>query len=127
MCAMSVNLDEIATAWIARYQSEEGSEFYESSFWVYELVSYLCEGEPETCLDVICEILEQTDDSLVLANLAAGPLEDLLVKNGLKVIDRIKLKAKEDKNFQKLLGAVWRNDISNPVWREIKAIAGPSW
>lgn len=119
--------NNIAAAWIALHQSKEGSDQYKSNFWAYESLSDLCDDEPEHCLNVICTILNQTDDDLVLANLAAGPLEDLLAKHGTMVVNQIKHEAKNSMKFRKILGAVWRNEISGPIWDEIKAIAGPSW
>ena len=63
----------------------------------------------------------------ILANIAAGPLEDLLVYHGEKFIDRVEEAAQSDPVFKKMLGAVWQNAIPDDVWNRVKAVAGPSF
>jgi hypothetical protein len=63
----------------------------------------------------------------ILANIAAGPLENSLVYHGDKFIDRFEVLAREDQQFRKLLGAVWQNNMSDALWARVKAIAAPSW
>ena len=63
----------------------------------------------------------------VLANLAGGPVEDLLARHGEAFIDRIYLLARREPVFRQMLGAVWRNSISDPVWQKLKSIAGPTF
>ena len=63
----------------------------------------------------------------MLAHLAAGPLEDLLVRHGPTFIERIYETARKEPVVRKMLGAVWRNSIAEPVWQRLKEIAGPSF
>jgi hypothetical protein len=63
----------------------------------------------------------------ILGNLAAGPLEDLLVDHGPEFIDRVEILARQDRQFRRLLGAVWQNAMSDDLWNRVKAVAGPSW
>jgi hypothetical protein len=62
-----------------------------------------------------------------LANLAAGPLEDLMVRHGSQFIASLEKLAATDGQFRKMLGALWENDINAEVWARIKRVAGPSF
>lgn len=68
---------------------------------------------------------EMTD--AVLAILAAGPLEDILAKNGEAYIKQIELLAKNDEKFKKLLGGVWQNAMSDQLWARVCAVKGEPW
>lgn len=89
-------------------------------FWVIERLWEFSEESPELCLEIVLAIFDSTDNAKVLGNLAAGPLEDLLVSHGEKVIDKIESFAFEDKRFRQLLGGVWKNDIPDDIWRRIE-------
>jgi hypothetical protein len=64
---------------------------------------------------------------LVLANLGAGPLEDLLARHGSEFIEQFETLARQDAEFRRLLGVVWQNNIADDLWLRSKAVAGPSW
>src|SRR4051812_29100223 len=84
---------EVAVAWVVncRDATEHGSESDEAddTFWAYQALDKLCASDPDRALDIILLILESSPPTRVLDNLAAGPLEDLLVRNGTKVLDRV--------------------------------------
>lgn len=84
----------------------------------------LCTHDPLLAFKVILEILENSKDEEVIENLAAGPMEDLLVRNGKKIIQRIIEESHENKELRKLMGGVWKNEIDNSVWLEIEKIRG---
>jgi hypothetical protein len=56
-------------------------------------------------------ILDLDGTDTILSNLGAGPLEDLLVVHGDKFIDRVELLARQDRQFRKSLGIVWKNNV----------------
>jgi hypothetical protein len=119
-------IKKIAKAWIEMSQAQDGSAAYEEKFWAAEKLFDFIYNEPETAWLVIDAIRHQiTPGDQVFWNLAAGPLEDLLVYHGPIFIDRFEELAKQDINFRKLLGGVWRNQISEDVWNRIQAIAIP--
>lgn len=60
----------------------------------------------------------------ILGILAARPPEDLLAERGDQFIDRVETPSRRDEQFRKLLGAVWRNAISEKNWLRIRAVAG---
>jgi hypothetical protein len=81
------------------------------TFWAAAEVAELSRREPAATLDFILEVLKRNPQPRVLANLAAGPLEDLLVYHGPAVIERVEALAAEDTVFSQLLSGVWRNAI----------------
>src|SRR4051812_26659984 len=76
--------------------------------------------EPEAAWLAIVELSRQalSDDQISL--LAAGPLEDLLAYHGEAFIDRVEKEARVHRGFRHLLGGVWRNSISEPVWVRVQ-------
>lgn len=122
-----VIVEDIAQAWIAMHRTVEGSVEYRSNFWAYERISDLCEVDPETCWLVIDKIRCLDSSDAVISNLAAGPLEDLLVFHGAKFIDRVEAVANSDPVFKKLLAAVWKNEIDDAVWTRMRKVAGEPW
>lgn len=118
---------QIAAAWVKLHSAPEESPEREGLFWAYSRVCDLIQDDPEEGWEII-EIIRRLDESdLILSNLAAGPLEDLLVAHGGKFIDRIEVMAKDDQQLRKLLGATWQNDMSDALWARIRAVAAPSW
>ena len=77
--------------------------------------------DPERAWRIIHAIRAQGGTDEVLANLAAGPLEDLMVYHGPAFIERVETLSRQDAQFRKLLGAVWRNDMTDDVWRRLSA------
>ncbi len=120
-----LELRKIAAAWIEvhRCSEDENGE----NFWAFIKLAELCDSEPEVCWKVIHLIRQLDGSDKILANLAAGPLEDLLVRHGSDFIDRVEALAEHDRQFKRLLGAVWQRDMPNNIWKRVKAVAGPSW
>jgi hypothetical protein len=70
----------------------------------------------------------RTDPSdQMLANIAAGPVEEILARHGARFIDRFEAVAKAEPIFKKMLGAVWQSTIPSDVWDRVKAVAGPTF
>jgi hypothetical protein len=119
-------LSQIAEAWIELYYLPEDAPEREDKFWSYERLSELIQEDPEAAWSVI-QIIRREGSDLILSNLGAGPLEDLLVAHGDQFIDRVETLAEQDAQFRKLLGATWQNSMPPGLWRRIKAVAGPTW
>ena len=120
------DMNKIAEAWTEFCRLPEDTLEREQRFWSYEQLCELVQNDPETAWRII-QIIRREGSDLILSNLAAGPLEDLLVAHGDRFIDRIETLAERDAQFKKLLGATWQNSMSPAVWKRIKAVAGPSW
>jgi len=96
-------------------------------FWAFEKLYDLVQEDPELAWREVQEILRIDSSDAMLAYVAAGPIEDLLVHHGTAFIERIEELAGRDPVFRKMLGAVWRNTISGEVWKRLKAVAGPTF
>jgi hypothetical protein len=81
-------IHEISQTWIAMQRLPESSQERNTKFWAFERLSDLVQENPEEAWNVI-EAMRRLDGAdSILANIAAGPLEDLLVRHGDKFIDR---------------------------------------
>lgn len=118
---------QIAAAWIKLHSISEKSPEREKLLWAHIRVWELVKDDPEQGWKIIETIRHLDASDLILSNLAAGPLEDFLVAHGEMFIDRIEEVAKDDQQLKKLLGAVWKNDMSDALWARISAVAAPSW
>lgn len=121
--AMPSELADLADAWIALQKAPKPER--DALFWAFERLDALIDRDPETAWQVIDLIWRREQDDRILADLAAGPVEDLLVRHGPAFIERICLTARREPVFRKMLGGVWRNAMAEPVWLRLKQIAGP--
>ena len=119
-------MNEIAETWIELHRLPENSSGREERSWSHDRLWGLIQDDPEAAWNIILIIRREGSD-LILSNLAAGPLEDLLVAHGDQFIDRVEALAERDTQFRKLLGATWQNSMPGTLWSRIKAVAGPSW
>ena len=108
---MSDDIKKIANAWMKmsaahKLEGKNGPD-YKANFWAFEAFDDLIHKEPEKAWPIILAIYNATDDESILANLAAGPLEDLLVQHGEKFIDRVEQLARQDEKFLYVLSGVW--------------------
>jgi hypothetical protein len=71
-----------------------------------------CHEDPETAWLVILRIIEHDLTPEQMANLAAGPLEDLLSLHGPNFIDRVETEARRNPRFNNLLGGVWQLNMT---------------
>jgi hypothetical protein len=117
---------EIADAWIDLHLLPEDSPERQDKFRSFDRLWELVHDDPEVAWNII-QIIRQEGSELILSNLAAGPLEDLLVAHGDRFIDRVESLAEHDAQFRRLLAATWQNSMPPRLWKRIKAVAGPSW
>jgi hypothetical protein len=119
--------DTLAAAWIALHHSAARSQAHNDNFWAFTTLSDLCESAPEQGWEFIEAIRRADGSDVILANLAAGPLEDLLVRHGPQFIERVEMLAASDPQFRKMLGALWKNSIRDDVWSRIQRVSGPTF
>lgn len=126
---------KLAEAWIEhsthRIERDEDNVFHEvrgkDHFEAWETLDRLCRDDPDVCWEIILEILHTPHHESVTWQLAAGPLEDLLARHGDEFIDRVEARAKVDPTFKDLLGGVWQNATSSPIWACVESIRGEPW
>src|SRR5438309_11718408 len=111
-----LEVQKLARAWITLQDAPQDTAERDRYFWAFERLRDLREEDPEACWVAINAIREIDGSDKILASVASGPLEDLLVSHGPVFIERIEQLAAKDPQFRKLLGAVWQNDISDEIW-----------
>lgn len=111
-----IQLQQLATAWMRMQRAQADSEAYEAEFWSLELLWDLCRKEPDHAWKAICEIYRSRPEEIVLANLAAGPVEDLLVYHGDVALPWIARYCSDEPGFVSVLEMVWRNDMTESAW-----------
>lgn len=73
-----------------------------------------------------CAIAEDISN-LALANLAAGPLENLLAYFGAEYIEKVEEQSRRNPAFRHLLGGVWRSSMPKEIWDRVTAARGEAW
>lgn len=109
----------LVEAWMDFCSSKDKPSEEHRNYWAYETIDRLCDEEPEKCLALIIAICSSTNNEFILANVAAGPLEDLLVRNGDRVLDQLELWAQQDHKNRSVLASVWRNNIDDELWASV--------
>ena len=73
-------------------------------------------------LDAVIQLIKESDDDETLSYIAAGPLENLLVFNGSKVIDRLTKNADFDERIQLVLSGVWLDENEDDFYHSWRAL-----
>jgi hypothetical protein len=102
--------------------------------WTWYAFDDLARSEPDLCLDLVLATLMVCATPAETALLAAGPLEDVITRNGAEVIDRIEALARSVPRFRYALWAVrWQGTDGEAegaeVWARVTAAraAGPAF
>ena len=78
--------------------------------------------EPEKLWLLILEIHHRDQSVTIQEVLSAGPVEDLLAKHGDTFIERVEAEARQDPQFARLLGGVWKNTMSDAIWNRLQSV-----
>jgi hypothetical protein len=119
--------ERLITDWITMHHLPEESEEYKIHSWAERQLCELGRNDPELCLDIILTIIDRDQTNRVMANLAAGPLEDLLSEHGDRMINRVVTLAKSNDRFKHLLGGVWQGDMSDELWTRLQDLVPNRW
>ena len=117
---------ELAQAYCRKYSSEEAANKTED-FEIYESAFELVKSKPEDGLRFILEVLDQDPNDFAFANLAAGPLEDLLAFHGDRMIDRLEREAKANPAFDDLLGGVLLGRLKPDIAKRVANARSAIW
>jgi uncharacterized protein DUF6869 len=121
-------LERLVEAWIACCEADEGTEEYQRNRWAMsQVLDWEMEGEAENLWAFVLAAYKRNISDEVIAVLAAGPLEDLLSKNGASFIGRVEELASRDEKFRFLLGGVWQNAMPDDIWRRVEAAREERW
>lgn len=121
-------LNRIVDAWVAGQEAEEGTPERERNYWAIDQVwDWSIEGEAEQLWQFILVTYQRDISQSVIGMLAAGPLEELLAEYGPAYIERVERLAERDEKFNRLLGGVWRNSMTDEVWERIRSARKEVW
>jgi hypothetical protein len=121
VCMTQEELDNLADNWIRYRYAPRNSAEAEATAWATDLYD-LEYDDPESLWLLILNIHGKDQSARVQEVLSAGPVEDLLAKHGEKFIDRVEAEAQKDPKFAKLLGGVWKNDMTDEIWNRLQAV-----
>ena len=108
--------EDLIKGWIDRYVTEIANDGH----WPGSLLDEIVTDYPEEGWIIIIELMDRTQQgSKSDGVLAAGALEDLLVRHGAQFIERIEEKALQSERFRYLLSGVWRNSIPDDIWSRV--------
>ena len=113
--------EDLAVTWIEQQRQEDGGN------WAIQRVMQLCEpiSDPELVWPIILRLVELSSDDLLLGDVAAGPLEDLLCGHGTLFIERVEAQAKQDRKFRRCLSGVWGwSSMSESMQARIRKAVG---
>ena len=123
-----MDLDQIVDAWVAAQIAADRSPEQKSNWWAIEQVmDWALDREGEQLWQFITAAYKRDLSDKAIGLLAAGPLEDLLAKQGPEFIDRVEELARKDPQFNYLLGGVWRNTMTDEIWQRVQAARLQVW
>jgi hypothetical protein len=93
-------------------------KYFDSSIQLDKCISQ----NPLLAWNLIQTIYLDCDTAILKACLAAGPLEDFLVRHGNFALEKIEKAIANDSSFRELLDGVWQNSISADVWSRIQEL-----
>jgi hypothetical protein len=114
---------DIASSWVQLHQAGKAPSEGNEHFWAYSTLDDIRHSDPDRCWHIILEIQRIDSSDGMIANLAAGPLEDLLTTSGDRVIDRVETQARTDRRFRDMLHLVWKNAMPDSIWDRVQRAA----
>lgn len=117
---------EIADSWLencrASIRHGVSSKQAEQTFWAVEAMNRLCSSNLRSAMRVILRVLKSKPEDRVIANLSAGPLEDVLVSNGDAVIPDLEQVALTNPAMADLLLGIWTDSIRPDIVERLAEI-----
>jgi hypothetical protein len=118
---------DLPAAYVRFVNAKEGTPEYDTNYWAFDKFAMWCMSEPKTGWAAVVTVLAYDSSPRVLENIAAGPIEELLVHHGPKIIDDIERDAAGIARVREALGGVWRSDIDAQVWQRIEKLRSRKW
>jgi hypothetical protein len=91
--------------------------------WASDRMYSILDGAPEIAWEIIVELVDRAPSDGSLSFFAAGPLEDLLSKDGPDFIDRVEERSAMNERFRRAVGMLHRLGMADDVWGRVQAIA----
>jgi len=113
----SMKVKELADMWIEYHHTDD-----DDLFQAVTKLERMIESDEERAWRVILTILKKDNSAAIMANLAAGPMEDILVQHGDVLMERVQAKFEKDPDFKKVITDVWQSGMPEDVWLKIVAL-----
>jgi hypothetical protein len=110
------NQQNLIEAYFENYRRLIEGKSQDDTIWILDLVDKLIHDEPDKALEFIVNLINMSKDTAMLAFVAAGPLEELLVYNGTAVIEKLKIVADTSDNIQLALSGVWLDEEEDEIY-----------
>jgi hypothetical protein len=94
--------DEIAEAYLRYFAAKRNEDA-----WAFKQVDEMVGRDPDGGWSITLLLVNQASSNEELAYVAAGPLENLLKKHGLAVMDRIEEEACRNDRLRLALSGIW--------------------
>lgn len=116
-------LDRFATRFLDYLHAGDESAPDHPDAWTWPLIDELTRDHPTIGLAAIRALLAACETAEDLADIAAGPLEDLVLRHGPALIDKIEALAARAPRFAYALTGVWPPDdgAAPLLWARIDA------
>jgi hypothetical protein len=108
--------EEIALAWINERNVRITTPGVHCGF---DALDKICAQNPSRAVRIVQLICSKDSSDQIMQVLAAGPLENLLVKHGRQIIDQVEDAARESPVFRELLEGVWQREMDAAVWQRV--------
>jgi len=95
---------------------------YDEYGWATRYLDDLVRDDPQEALSLTLTLIDAAESDKLLAVVAAGPLEDLLTKQGTAVIDRIEEESRRNDKVRLALSGVWGIYPGDPVFERWNAL-----
>jgi hypothetical protein len=92
----------------------------DDTFWAWGEVDALC-NNLESGFEITRRLIESAEDDLYLGYIAAGPVEDLIVRHGTPAVALLEEAADSSPRVRESLAGVWLNTSHDafPEWSRV--------
>jgi hypothetical protein len=114
--------NKLARAWITLQTTPQHAPEYNPLFSAFRQSYDLAREEPMEAWQLILTIWSLDQSMPTKKSLSTGLIEELLCYHGESMIHHIERRAKADRSFATLLGAVRQNTMSDEVWNRLQDV-----
>jgi hypothetical protein len=119
----ATNRDRLLEAYFAHVKAMQQGIQDDPDFWAVEEIWKLIERDPEGTWTLVLEMLRRADGDYMIASIAAGPLEDFIVRYGSPWLERIEAEARSNAKFRRALVGVWgESRMPEELVRRLRAL-----
>lgn len=114
-----MNLQTLADTYLRQYTDK-----CDEDLWAYDQVHSIIQNHPDEGWEITLLLLQKAGSDAALAYINAGPLEELLLRHGAAVIDRIEPECENNSRLQLALSGVWGISPGHPVFERWYGLMG---